>query len=77
VSTTTAAAARATAARPEAAAGAFTDDHAAEHDRLGLLIGRRGKARDHFLGNLVLDEPFNVAQEAVLVDANQRHRLAL
>ena len=51
-----------------AAAGAFADHHAAEHDRLGPLVRRRREAGDDFLRDLVLDEALDVAQEAVLVD---------
>ena len=60
-----------------AAAGAFADHHPAEHDRLGPLVRRRLEAGNDLLRDLVLRQPLDVAQEAVLVDADQRDRLAL
>ena len=60
-----------TAGAKTTAAGAFTDHHATQHDRLGLLAHRRRKAFDDFLRNLALDEPFDVTQEAVFVGAHK------
>jgi hypothetical protein len=54
-----------------AAAGAFADHHAAEHDGLGALTRVRLEAGDDLLRDLALDEPLDVAQETVLVDAHQ------
>ena len=72
-----AAVASAVATRPGAAsAGAFADHHPAEHDRLGPLVRRRREAGDDLLRDLVLDQPLDVAQEAVLVDRDERDRLA-
>ena len=54
-----------------AAAGAFADHHAAEHDGLGLLAVRWLETGHRLSRNFAFDEALDVAQKAVLVDADQ------
>jgi hypothetical protein len=67
----------ATAATTTAAGSTHSDGHAAQYDRLGLLIGRRLEAWHAGARNLALDQLFDVAQEDLLVTAHQAQGLAL
>ncbi|HPP83755.1 MAG TPA: hypothetical protein PLZ50_09350, partial [Rubrivivax sp.] len=64
---------RAAAARPTATAQRHAS---AENDRLGALARCRFEAGDHAPGNGVPHELLDVVQEALLVQAHERDRLA-